>query len=123
MAKKAIKDMSLDIGKLPLGCLKIERVKKSLQLLGKIQKQLQIGGSLTTAIENKILEHTQEYYSVLPYDFGVKKPPGIDHILRVKERVKQMDLLGDIYLMEQCLLKAAVSYECYKLTFYCFSMI
>jgi hypothetical protein len=38
MAKKAIKDMSLDIGKLPLGCLKIERVKKSLQLLGKIQK-------------------------------------------------------------------------------------
>jgi hypothetical protein len=84
---------------------------------------LQIGGSLTTAIENKILEHTQEYYSVLPYDFGVKKPPGIDHILRVKERVKQMDLLGDIYLMEQCLLKAAVSYECYKLTFYCFSMI
>lgn len=38
MAKKVMKDMSLDISKLPLGCLKIERVKKSLQILYKIQK-------------------------------------------------------------------------------------
>lgn len=30
--------MSLDITKLPLGCLKIERVKKSMQILNKIQK-------------------------------------------------------------------------------------
>jgi hypothetical protein len=29
-AKKQMKDMSLDIAKLPLGCLKIERVKKSM---------------------------------------------------------------------------------------------
>lgn len=100
MAKKAMKDMSLDTTKLPLGCLKIERVKKLLQILGKIQKQLQQGGTLTTAVENKISELTQQYYAVLPYDFGAKKPPGIDHIIRVKDKVKQMDLLGDIFLME-----------------------
>jgi hypothetical protein len=29
-AKKAIKDMSIDVAKLPLGVLKIERVRKSL---------------------------------------------------------------------------------------------
>lgn len=40
MAKKTMRDMSLDVAKLPLGCLKIERIKKSLQILNKIQKQL-----------------------------------------------------------------------------------
>jgi hypothetical protein len=38
MAKKAMRDMQLDTGKLPLGLLKIERIKKSLQILAKIYK-------------------------------------------------------------------------------------
>jgi len=36
VARKAMKDMQLDVAKLPLGCLKIERVKKSLIILQKI---------------------------------------------------------------------------------------
>jgi hypothetical protein len=40
LARKAMKDMLLDIGKLPVGQLKIERVKKSLAILHKIQLQL-----------------------------------------------------------------------------------
>jgi hypothetical protein len=111
LAKKAMKDMQLDTNKLPLGCLKIERIKKSLQILNKIQKQLQIGGTLTSTVEAKISELTAEYYQTLPYDFGIVKPPKIDHILRIKDRVRQMDLLNDIYNMEQCLIKATVIYN------------
>jgi Poly(ADP-ribose) polymerase, regulatory domain len=40
MAKKAMRDMQLDTGKLPFGLLKIERIKKSLQILAKIYKQI-----------------------------------------------------------------------------------
>ena len=72
LAKKAMKDMSLDVAKLPLGVLKIERVRKSLQILAKILKQIQVGGSLTAAVEQKVAELTSEFYSVLPYDFGTK---------------------------------------------------
>ncbi len=100
--------MQLDTTKLPLGCLKIERIKKSFQILNKIQKQLQIGGTLTSTVEAKIAELTAEYYQTLPYDFGIIKPPKIDHILRIKDRVRQMDLLNDIYNLEQCLIKATV---------------
>ncbi len=113
-----MKDMQLDTNKLPLGCLKIERIKKSLQILNKIQKQLQIGGTLTSTVEAKISELTAEYYQTLPYDFGIVKPPKIDHILRIKDRVRQMDLLNDIYNMEQCLIKATVIYNFATIIFF-----
>ena len=105
--RKAMREMNLDAEKLPLGTLKIERVRKSLEMLWKIQKSLQGGGTLTTAVEQKIQEATSDFYQILPYDFGAKKPQSIYHILRVKERVKQMDLLADIYLWESTLVKSA----------------
>ena len=43
---------------------------------------------MTAAVEQKVSELTNEYYQTLPYDFGMKRPPGIDHLLRVKEKVR-----------------------------------
>lgn len=36
LARKAMKDMSIDVAKLPLGFLKLDRIKKSLLLVQKI---------------------------------------------------------------------------------------
>jgi hypothetical protein len=87
--------LNLDYKKLPLGSLKIERIRHSKNLLVKIEKQL---GIMATGVkqdecEKKILALSEDYYKTFPYDFGLKKCPGIDHALRVKEKIKQMDLL------------------------------
>jgi hypothetical protein len=68
---------------------------------------------LTQAVEQKIAEMTHEFFQILPYDFGAKKPPSINHWQRVKERVKQMDMLTDIVQMEKAISGVRVcSYLC-----------
>jgi hypothetical protein len=47
----------------------------------------------------------------LPRDFGLKKPPGIDHLLRVKQETKMLEVISDIQVAEQSLLHAVVSMQ------------
>jgi hypothetical protein len=37
---------------------------------------------------------------MLPHNFGMKKPINIDHILRVKEKIKMLECLADIVVSE-----------------------
>lgn len=103
--KALYREFQLNVEQLPLGTLKIERVKKSQHILSKIQKVVmsQQGKSKN---EEKLEESSLEYIQVLPYDFGVKKPPTINHLLRVHEQCHKMEALSDVYALEQALLQS-----------------
>jgi hypothetical protein len=95
-------EMQLDLQKLPLGVLKIERVKKSKQILQqKLLKFITQGGTITSVNQQKISQGSTEFYSTLPYDFGKKMPDEINHLKhRYIPWVMKMDLLADIYTQE-----------------------
>ena len=43
---------------------------------------------------------TVDFYKTLPFDFGVKRPAQIDHLMRVKEKAKIMEAINDVCITE-----------------------
>ena len=108
----ALKSMNLVAKDLPIGLLKKERIMKANQALDKLQRWImrKNDGSATATEAEKQIENAQaDFYGSLPFNFGIKKPPGIDHLIKVKESHKKMDLLWDIYTYEQTLVNSLVS--------------
>jgi hypothetical protein len=70
-------------------------------ILGKIQKILsQIkNGVINNQDEQKIGDLTTEYYQTLPFDFGAKIPPKINHVLIVKEKLRWVEWLNNICVL------------------------
>jgi poly [ADP-ribose] polymerase len=94
--KIALKSMNLDANKLPLGQLKIERIRKAHSILKEIQKYLPIDRSK----EQRVADLTKDFYQMLPHDFGMKRAQNIDHVLRVKDKIKMLESLNDILVCE-----------------------
>ena len=103
---KAIKDaltgMNLDTEKLPIGTLKVERINKAHAILNEIQKYL----PLSSTKEQRVADLTRDFYQILPHNFGMKKPTNIDHVLRVKEKIKMLEALSDIVVTELALVRS-----------------
>jgi len=91
--------MNLDCSKLPLGLLKVERIRKAHAILNEIQKHLPV----VPGKEQRIADLTKDFYQILPHSFGMKRPPNIDHVLRVKEKIKMLESLNDIVVTEHAL--------------------
>jgi len=97
--KTQFASMNLDSDKLPLGLLKVERIRKAHAILNEIQKHLPV----VPGKEQRISDLTKDFYQILPHSFGMKRPPNIDHVLRVKEKIKMLESLNDIVVTEQAL--------------------
>jgi Poly(ADP-ribose) polymerase, regulatory domain len=46
--------------------------------------------------ENVINALTNDFYSLIPHNFGVKIPPKIDHLLRIKDKIKALETISAI---------------------------
>ena len=55
------------------------------------------------------MDHTDHFYQTLPYDFGLKRPANIDHLRRIRDKVKLLENITDICTAEKSLLNALVS--------------
>lgn len=99
----------MDVVKLPLGILSADRIKKSNTILNEVNKILFKSGQLNAAREQQIIDMTDHFYQTLPYDFGLKRPTNLDHLRRVKDKVKLLEVISDICLAEKSLLNALVS--------------
>ena len=104
--KQVMQDYQLDVAKLPLGMLQIEKVKKCNQILNEISRLVVKQGAGQVEREKKIEDLTTDFYQALPFDFGVKRPTLIDHLQRVKEKSKLLEAVADICVTEKCFLNA-----------------
>ena len=52
-----------------------------------------------------IVALSNDLYSAIPHNFGMQKPPVIDHLLRVKEKTRMLEQLTDIVNLQQIYLK------------------
>lgn len=88
--------LQIDTKKMPLGKLskkQIERayrvLSEALELLGKMEKKpLEDGegasASTNAAINAQLLDCSNRFYTLIPHDFGMKKPPLLDDLELIK---------------------------------------
>ncbi len=39
---------------------------------------------------------SNDFYSIIPHNYGIKKPTNIDHLLRIKDKIKVLETLSAI---------------------------
>lgn len=87
--------LQIDTKKMPLGKLskkQIERayrvLSEALDLLGKMEKpsENEDGASSSTnaAINARLLDCSNRFYTLIPHDFGMKKPPLLNDLELIK---------------------------------------
>eukprot|EP01121_Diplochlamys_sp_Union-15-3_P014292 TRINITY_DN4536_c0_g2_i2.p1 TRINITY_DN4536_c0_g2~~TRINITY_DN4536_c0_g2_i2.p1 ORF type:complete len:373 (+),score=57.13 TRINITY_DN4536_c0_g2_i2:122-1120(+) len=95
-------DLQIDINKMPLGKLTQERVKHGYEVLTKIETVLK---------ENKdgkqfeLLSLSNEFYTLIPTDFGRGKVPLIDSFTMLQQKMSQMEALMDIQIASSLISK------------------
>lgn len=88
---RTLREMNLDIDKCPLGQLTKSQLQKGYLILRKIQKELEHGNR-----ESQLIALSNDFYTCIPQDFGMKRPPLISHMLRLKEKTSLLDALSEL---------------------------
>lgn len=67
--------------KMPLGKLSRRQIQSAYSVLSELQAEL--GGGRSSA---KILDASNRFYTLIPHDFGLQKPPLLDseEVIRVR---------------------------------------
>lgn len=91
MMNKSLINLDIDTKKLPIGKIKQKQIDMAKEVLDKIQKLIE-GKSDNKSI-NSVSKMSSEYYTYIPNNCGMKKPPLIDTIDIVN---KYKDILDDL---------------------------
>ncbi|GFR22966.1 poly polymerase 1 [Trichonephila clavata] len=89
--KKAMVEFEIDLKKMPLGKLSKKQIDMAYQVLGEAQQIL-----LTGSNSSKIIDVTNRFFTLIPHDFGMKKPPLLDHEEIIKSKIEMLDSLLEI---------------------------
>ncbi|XP_077994827.1 poly [ADP-ribose] polymerase 1-like [Glandiceps talaboti] len=90
--KKTMVEFEIDLKKMPLGKLSKRQIESAYSVLSEAQKLLEKGGEIKTAI----LDCSNRFYTLIPHDFGLKKPPMLDDLELIKSKTQMLDNLLDI---------------------------
>ena len=89
----SVKEMKFDVSKSPLGKLTKDQVQSGYVALKKIEDCLK-----PKINESRLEEACSEFYTKIPHDFGMKKPPLIRSSEEIKEKMELLDALNDIQI-------------------------
>lgn len=89
--KKTLVEFEIDLKKMPLGKLTRRQIESAYSVLGEAQKLISDGGS-----SNSLLDASNRFYTLIPHDFGMKKPPLLDNLELIQAKVGMLDNLLDI---------------------------
>ncbi|CAG9783197.1 unnamed protein product [Diatraea saccharalis] len=89
--KKVLLEFELDTEKMPLGKLSKKQIKSGYGVLSKLLKDFQDG----RANQNKIVDATNRFFTLIPHNFGVNNPPLLDENL-IKTKCEMLDNLLEI---------------------------
>ena len=57
-----------------------------------------------------MIKLTNDFYSTIPQSLWMKRPPLINHLLRLREKIELLETLTDIELTHSYILKSIVLY-------------
>eukprot|EP00803_Ostreobium_quekettii_P003819 evm.model.scf_1223.2 EVM.evm.TU.scf_1223.2 scf_1223:21871-26792(+) len=90
MFTSAMKNMEVDVAKMPLGQLSQAQVQRGYDALTKLRQAINAGQT------SNLAHLTSQFYQVIPHSFGRRRPPVINTIAMVQEKIELCDVLGDI---------------------------
>lgn len=88
-----ILEFYLDIEKKPLGKLSKKQLNKALALLGRVAEMIKSGSSPSAFIAT-----SNEFYALIPHNFGHNHPPVIDKIEMIHKKVEMIECLRKMKL-------------------------
>ncbi|CAL8393165.1 unnamed protein product [Arctogadus glacialis] len=89
--KKAMVEFEIDLQKMPLGKLSKRQIQSAYALLSEVQQAV-----TDSSAESQILDLSNRFYTLIPHDFGMKKPPLLSNLDYVQSKVQMLDNLLDI---------------------------
>ncbi|XP_010863533.1 poly [ADP-ribose] polymerase 1 [Esox lucius] len=89
--KKAMVEFEIDLQKMPLGKLSKRQIQSAYALLSEVQQAVSDGSS-----DSHILDLSNRFYTLIPHDFGMKKPPLLSNLDYIQAKVQMLDNLLDI---------------------------
>ncbi|KAK6179955.1 hypothetical protein SNE40_012198 [Patella caerulea] len=89
--KKAMVEFEIDLKKMPLGKLSRRQIQSAYSVLTELNTLIDTKGS-----QNKFLDASNRFYTLIPHDFGMKKPPLLDTPEIIKMKTEMLDNLLDI---------------------------
>ncbi|KAJ3607121.1 hypothetical protein NHX12_026635 [Muraenolepis orangiensis] len=89
--KKAMVEFEIDLQKMPLGKLSKRQIQSAYALLSEVQQAVS-----ESMAESQILDLSNRFYTLIPHDFGMKKPPLLNNLEYVQSKVQMLDNLLDI---------------------------
>lgn len=96
MFKKEMAKQKVDTAKLPLGKLSKAQIAKGNSVLGKLKSELQKPKKNSGALAKL----SSEFFTLIPHNFGWKKPTPIDNTKLWNEKVDLVNTLNDIELAQ-----------------------
>ncbi|KAL4630473.1 poly ADP-ribose polymerase 1 [Arapaima gigas] len=89
--KKAMVEFEIDLQKMPLGKLSKRQIQSAYSLLSEVQQAVS-----DNVPESQILDLSNRFYTLIPHDFGMKKPPLLNNLDYIQAKVQMLDNLLDI---------------------------
>ncbi|XP_063775031.1 poly [ADP-ribose] polymerase 1 [Pseudophryne corroboree] len=89
--KKAMVEFEIDLQKMPLGKLSKRQIQSAYSILNEVQQAVS-----ESAGEARLLDLSNRFYTLIPHDFGMKKPPLLDKEEYIQAKVQMLDNLLDI---------------------------
>ncbi|CAL1292484.1 unnamed protein product [Larinioides sclopetarius] len=95
--KKAMVEFEIDLKKMPLGKLSKKQMEMAYKVLGEAQQIL-----VTGANNAKITDVSNRFFTLIPHDFGMKKPPLLDDEDIINPKLKCWILSWKLNLLTTC---------------------
>ena len=89
--ERSVKEMQYDVNKAPLGKLTETQLKFGYASLKVIEECIQKGN-----FGRKLQDACSEFYTRIPHDFGMKRPPIIQTETEIQSKVQLLEALSDI---------------------------
>lgn len=93
MMKQMMLEFDLDMEKMPLGKLSAKQIKAAMHVLQEIAELIQKNGTT-----GQFVEASNRFYTMIPHDFGVKRPPIIDSLEMVTTKTEMLESLLEMEL-------------------------
>ncbi|VDK72423.1 unnamed protein product [Litomosoides sigmodontis] len=87
-----LESLEIDTRKMPLGILSIRHIKNAYKILTELQKLMEVGN----AKYEDYLDATNRFFTLIPHNFGMNKPPLLNSQELLIDKTKLLDDLLDL---------------------------
>ncbi|OZC07954.1 hypothetical protein X798_05061 [Onchocerca flexuosa] len=87
-----LKSLEIDTNKMPLGMLSMRHIKNAYKILTELQKLMEVDN----AKYEDYLDATNRFFTLIPHNFGMNKPPLLNSQKRLIDKTKLLDDLLEL---------------------------